>query len=189
MKEGQRDRGTKGQRETNASSAKTEAPLAEVGQNLFNYAIERDELKPILQSLPAESKIDPVAMEYEIQILKIVSVGWGIAYFSPDAARKEALAQAYWNIVQQFSGNISAMSSASAGKDIDYFNVLKDRLDIYVKALNVFSDVDDPGPVIGHTYAKLCGDEEDMYVMIAGKRVFHLSLAAVKGYLESVEMV
>lgn len=169
------------------SSTKNEVPLAEVGQNLFNYAIERDELKPILQNLPSESKINPVAMEYEIQILKIVSVGWGIAYFAPDEARKEAAAQTYWNIVQQFSGNISSMSSASAGKDIDYFNILKDRLDIYVKALNVYSDVEDPGPVIGHTYAKLCGDEEDMYVMIAGKRVFHLALAGVKGYLESVE--
>lgn len=171
-----------------ATSSKKEVPLAEVGQNLFNYAIERDDLKPILQSLPPESKIDPVAMEYEIQILRIVSVGWGIAYFSPDPALKEPLAQAYWHIVQQFSGSISTMSSASAGTDIDYFNVLKDRLDIYVKALNVFSDVEDPGPVIGHTFAKLCGDEEDMYVMIAGKRVFHLALAGVKGYLESVEV-
>jgi len=172
-----------------ATSAKKEAPLTEVGENLFNYAIERDDLKPILQNLPSESKIDPVAMEYEIQILRIVSVGWGIAYFTVQAEMKEALAQTYWHIVQQFSGNISAMSSASAGKDIDYFTILKDRLDIYVKALNVFSDVEDPGPVIGHTYAKLCGDEEDMYAMIAGKRVFHLALAGVKGYLESVEIV
>lgn len=162
--------------------------MGEVGENLFNYAIERDDLKPIVQHLPSASKIDPVTMEYEIQILRIVSVGWGIVYFTARSEMKEALAQTYWNIVQQFSVNISAMSSASAGKDIDYFNILKDRLDVYVNALNVFSDVQDPGPVIGHTYAKLCGDEEDMYVMIAGKRVFHLALAGVKGYLESIEI-
>lgn len=167
-------------------SGSNKSSVAEFGENLFNYAIEREDLKAMVQNLPADSIVDPAAMTYEIQNLKIVSVGWGAAFFTADTAMKETLAHAYWQIVQQFSGNISTMSSAAAGADIDYFNILKERLDIYVNALNVYSDVKDPGPVVGHTFAKLCGDEEDMYVMIAGKRVFHHALAAVKGYLEII---
>jgi hypothetical protein len=172
-----------------SAPSKREVPIDEVSQQLVNYSVEREDSKQLAQHVPEGSKINAVAMEYEIQILKIVSVGWGISYFMAEGARKAELAQAFWNGMRDLAGNISTMSSAAAGKEIDYFDILKQRLDIYVKALQVYSDVQDPGPVIGHTFAKICGDEEDMYAMISGKRVFHLTLLGVKSYLESIEIV
>ncbi len=172
-----------------AMEGRKEAPLEEACENLFNYAIQREEIKELTAGVPEGSKINPVTMEYEIQILKIVSVGWGISYFMPQADRKPELAAAYWEATRAFAGSISTMASAGMDREIDYFQIVKDRVDLYVKALNVFSDVKDPGPVIGHTFAKLCGDEEDMYAMVSGKRVFHLCLAGVKDYLEAIRIV
>ncbi len=172
-----------------AATSKREVPINEVSQQLVNYSMEREDLKQLAQHVPEGSRISAVTMEYEIQILKIVSVGWGISYFMPQADRKTELAESYWNGIRELSGGISTMTSAAVGKEIDYFDILKQRLDIYVKALQVYSDVQDPGPVIGHTFAKICGDEEDMYVMISGKHVFHLTLLGIKEYLESIEIV
>ncbi len=171
-----------------ATTRQPEATVGAVGETLLNYAVQREDLKGLVAGLPVEAAVDPVAMEYEIQILKIVSVGWGISYFMGERPEKAALAEAYWGEVRDFSGRISAITTETSGREIDYFQALRERVDIYVNALNHFSDVDDPGPVIGHTFAKLCGDEEDMYTMVSGKRVFHLSLAGVKSYLESVRI-
>ena len=69
---------------------------------------------------------------------------------------------------------------------MDYFKALKERIDIYLKALAEVPHVKDPASVIGPTFARLCGSMDNVHVIMAGNRIFHLSLEGVKHFLESV---
>lgn len=164
------------------------AQLQAVAENLFNFAIERDDLKQIVTHLPDDDKINQVTVAYELQLLKIISVGWGIAFFMEAQPLKEKLTEAFWNNIQTLSHDISSATSASVGKDIDYFGIIKERLDIYVKALQHYADAPDTAKVIGVTFAKLCGDEADSYITLAGKRTFSLASASVKNYIETLQL-
>ena len=162
-------------------------PLADAAESLFNYAIERDDLKQMVAHLPDDKSINKVTVEYELQLLKIICVGWGIAFFMAAQPQKEKLAEAFWNNIQALSHSISSATSASVGKDVDYFGIIKERLDIYVNALQHYADAPDSAKVIGVTFAKLCGDETNTYVTLAGKRTFSQASANVKNYIESLQ--
>jgi hypothetical protein len=162
------------------------APVQAAAENLFNYAIERDDLKPMVALLPDDEKINKVTVEYELQLLKIISIGWGISFFMAEHPVKEKLAEAFWNSIQRLSHDISSATSASVGKDVDYFGIIKQRLDIYVNALQHYTDAPDLAKVIGITFAKLCGDEANTYITLAGKRTFSLASANVKNYIEAL---
>jgi hypothetical protein len=69
---------------------------------------------------------------------------------------------------------------------VDYFKALKERIDIYLKALAEVPHVKDPASVIGPTFARLCENTDNVHVIMAGNRIFHLSLEGVKRFLESV---
>ena len=162
--------------------------LTEAAQDLFSYAIERNALKQIVAHLPDEIEDRKVTIEYELQLLKIISVGWGISFFISAQSLKEALSEAFWRHIQTLSQGVSEASSASIGKDVDYFAIIKERLDIYVNALQHFSEAPDTARVIGATFAKLCGDEANSYIILAGKRTFSLASASVKNYIESLKL-
>ena len=164
-------------------------PLQAAAENLFNYAIERDALKQMVAHLPDDDSINKVTVEYELQLLKIISVGWGIAFFMGGQPLKEQLAEAFWNQIQALAHSISSATSASVGKDVDYFGIIKERLDLYVNALQHYADAPDSAKVIGVTFAKLCGDEANSYVTLTGKRTFSLASASVKNYIEALEFV
>jgi len=171
------------------SSEKQETAAEKSSEYLFNYAIARDELKQVLAQLPKEAQVGPVTMEYEIQLLKILSVGWGISFFMGQHPEREQTAQMFWSTVHHFCTGISEMTAAHTGKETDYFSILRQRVDIYVRALNAFSDVSDPSVVIGPTFAKLCGSEEDIYTIATGKKIFNQALSKVRQYLISVQMI
>jgi len=164
------------------------ARLTQAAQELFNYAIEREALKQIVAHLPDQMESRKVTVEYELQLLKIISVGWGITFFIPNQSIKEVLSEAFWHHIRALSQGVSEASSASIGKDVDYFAILKERLDIYVNALHHFTDAPDTAKVIGATFAKLCGDEANSYIILAGKRTFSLASASVKNYIESLQL-
>ena len=164
------------------------ALLAEAAQNLFDYAIERDALKQIVAHLPDDQEIKKVTVEYELQLLKIISVGWGINFFISNQSLKEVLSEAFWHHIQTMALSVSKASSASIGKDLDYFAIIKERLDIYVNALQHFADAPDTAKVIGATFAKLCCDEANSYIILAGKRTFSLASASSKNYIESLQL-
>ena len=170
------------------SSSKTEV-IAKLNEDIFNFAITREDLKEQLKAIPQDSKANLVTVEYEIQLLKILSVGWSIPFFMEQNPDKNILAETFWNSIQEFSKNISEATSTTSGKDIDYFNILRERVDIYVNALSHFSDVQDPSAVIGPTFSKLCGSEEDMDIIFAGKNIFNHSLKTVKAFLEAAKIV
>lgn len=170
------------------SSVKKQATVEEIAENLVNFSIDRSELKVILQGLPQEAGINPITLEYEISLLKILSVGWGISFFMGEHPKKNELAQVFWNSIHDFSKNISTATSSSIGKDLDYFQILKERIDLYINALNLCSDVSDPTSVIGPTFAEVCGDKENACTILAGSKIFSLSIGTVRNYLESVEI-
>jgi len=164
------------------------ARVMAAAENLFTYAVERGDLKQILAHLPAVEGLRKVTVEYELQLLKIVSVGWGISFFMAAQPLKEPLSKAFWHRLQALSQEISTATSASTGKDIDYFTIIKERLDIYVNALKHFADAPDTAKVIGATFAKLCGAETNSYIILAGKRTFSLASAGVKNYTQTLDI-
>jgi len=172
-----------------AFSAKRAVAVEEVTEMLVNYSMDRNELNILLKSLPQDEAINPVTVEYEIQLLKILSVGWGISYFMIQHPKKKELTEAFWNSIRDVSRKISSVTSASIGKDIDYFGILKKRLDIYVKALNQNPNVTDPVHVICPIFAEFCKNKSNPHVILAGSKAFSLSLSGVKAYLDSIEIV
>jgi len=160
--------------------------IQEIGESLANYSLDRESVQFALSRLPEEPSINKVAIEYEIQLLKILSVGWAISYFMEDHFEKSPLIKKFWDVLFEFSKNLSSVTSLTIGKEVDYFKALKERIDIYLKALAEVPHVKDPASVIGPTFARLCENTDNVHVIMAGNRIFHLSLEGVKHFLESV---
>lgn len=172
-----------------ASNQKRRLSVDQVTHTLLNFCVNREELKAVLGEIPMDAGIDRVSVEYELQVLKIVSVGWGLLYLLENDPMKGALSETFWNGVQAFSGAISSLATNSIGKEVDYFGVVKARLATYVNALEHFPDVADPTAVVGPTFAMICGSDDHPEVIAAGRRVFSGSLAGVGHYLDSVEIL
>jgi len=162
--------------------------IEKASENLFGFAIDRSDIKLILQSLLEDKKINRVSVEYEIQLLKILAVGWSISFFLDESSFKKELSESFWNAIKKFSQQISGISSSSTGKEIDYFNILKERLDTYLTALNLIPDGPDPLTAIGPTFARICGNEDNAHIILSGSKVFNLSVGGVKNYLESIQI-
>ncbi len=160
--------------------------IQEIGESLANFSLDRESVLFALSRLPDEHSINKVAIEYEIQLLKILSVGWAISYFMEDHPEKNPLIKKFWDVLFEFSKNLSCVTSLTIGKEVDYFRTLKERIDIYLKDLAEVPHVKDPASVIGPTFARLCGNTDNVHVIMAGNRIFHLSLEGVKHFLESV---
>jgi len=171
----------------NESSLK-KVSIEKASEDLFDFAIDRSDIKLILQNLPEDIKINRVSLEYEIQLLKILAVGWSISFFLDENSLKKKLSESFWNAVQSFSQNISALSSSSAGKEIDYFNTLKERLNTYLNTLNFIPDNPDPLASIGPKFAEICGSKDNAHIMLSGSKVFNFSVGGVKNYLEFIQI-
>jgi len=105
-----------------------------------------------------------------------------------ESSLKKKLSESFWNAMQNFSQSISTLSSSSTGKKIDYFNTLKERLNVYLNALNLITDGPDPLIAIGPAFAKICGDEDNAQIILSGSKVFNFSVGNVKNYLESIQI-
>ena len=171
------------------SSEEKKGGISEKSKDLFNLAIDRDDIKQMVEILPEDSKINRVAVEFELQLLKILTVGWGISFFLEEHHEKTVLAETFWESVRNFAQSISTMTASTTGQEIDYFSTLKERVEIYVNALQVYSDVDDPSAVIGPTFAKVCGDEENPMIIASGRSVFSRTLQETRKHLASAGMV
>ncbi len=170
---------------TNPHNKKTD--IEKVGENLFEFAIERESLKAILETLPEDAPLNKAKVEYELQILKIITVGWGISFCLEDVTLKQQLSEVFWKAVQEFSQSLSETTSLTIGQDIDYFLVLKERLDTYVDALNKQSHATEPAVVIGPEFARICGNKDEVFTVMSGSRMFISTMGGVKEYLRSVQ--
>jgi hypothetical protein len=167
-----------------ASSNNTAKDVAQAGEQLFRFAIDRGDMKAILDPLPVEGPEKRAALEYEIQLLRIVAVGWAIAFFLGDSDLKTPLGQRYWENMQTFSATLSTSATLTIGSDVDYFDILKQRLDYYVDALEAAGKIPQPAMAIGPAFADICGDRDDAGAILAGSKMFAHTIGAVREYLD-----
>ena len=137
----------------------------------------------------AAPDLSKTTMEYEIQLLKIVCTGWAVSYYLVEHPHKSELATAFWMAIQEFSEKISEMSSTAAGLDINYFSLIKERADLYIKAMQMNMTEGDPASVIGITFAEVCGSKDEPMMITSGKRMFSITLESIKRYLDAVKIV
>ncbi|MBS3757645.1 MAG: hypothetical protein KGY61_03180 [Desulfobacterales bacterium] len=162
--------------------------VEKTGEELFNYAVDREDVKWLMDYLPNEADISRNTVEYELQLLKIVAVGWSISYFLENSSRKKPILEVYWQAVNEYAQNLSSTTGMMIGQDIDYFQVLKGRLDTYVDALSRNPEAPEPATVIGPEFASICGNKDDMFTYMTGAKMFLATLTNVRKYLEAVEV-
>ncbi|HSL60960.1 MAG TPA: hypothetical protein VK885_04190 [Desulfotignum sp.] len=162
--------------------------VEETARHLADFAVDRTDLKQLLTSVPKESDLNLITIEYELGILKILAVGWGIAYFMPVSDKnRPVLTDRFWQMIQDFSRHISTLTETTTGRQIDYFDILKDRLDTYVREMHAGSDdTKNPAAVMGPVFAGACGCPDNAVAMLSGSKMFSLTLGAVKEYLAAV---
>ena len=170
------------------NSEEKKTGIEKAGEDLFNFAVDREDVKAFVANLPEEADIQGVTVEYELQILKIISVGWSIAYYLEKGSHKTQLAEFYWQAVQQFAKSISTSTGLVTGHEIDYFQILKDRLDMYLNALTDKPYVSQPVSVIGPEFARTCGNADDACTALTGAKMFSATIGSVKEYLETREL-
>lgn len=162
--------------------------LEEAGVALFNFAVDREDTKALVANVSGESKCRPATVEYELQLLKIISTGWSISFFMENSPHRDQLAESFWKLVQGFSADLSDTSELMTGLDINYFKILRERLDMYVAALSDKPEKNDPAAIIGPEFARVCGDADDVFTVMAGARMFILTVARVKDYLKDLKI-
>lgn len=167
-------------------NATRDSTIDRAGEQLFQFAIDRSDMQSILDVLPLDVPEKRVALEYEIQLLRIISVGWAITYFLTERGLKRSLEQLYWEHVRAFSSTLSTSASMTMGADIDYFDILKQRLDFYVQALDSVGQISQPAMAVGPAFADVCGDKEDAVVTLAGSKMFSHTILAVREYLDDI---
>jgi len=169
-------------------SEKKKTKIEKTGEDLFNFAIDREDVKTLTSQFSEASGVKRGTVEYELQLLKIISVGWSISYYLEASPQKTRLTNLYWEAIREFSKEISETTGLMIGQNIDYFQVLKDRLDTYVNALNRKADAPEPAVVIGPEFAGACGNPDDVYAVMAGSRLFIATVAGVREYLETIKL-
>lgn len=163
-------------------------PVHQAGSELFDFAIDREDVKWLMDRLPEAAAIKRPTVEHELQILKIITVGWSIAYCLVDSPHKTPLSETFWAGIREFSQGLGQTAELMIGQDIDYFKTLHERLDMYVTALNQNPDTPEPAAVIGPTFAYACGNAEDIFTTMTGSKMFATAFGRVRAYLESLEL-
>jgi len=167
---------------------KPRSNLEQAGEDLFNYAIDREDVHWLMTNLPQSADIKRTAVEYELPLLKIISVGWSLSYYLPGGPQKDELSERYWQAINDFSKDLSTTTEMMTGQKIDYFEILKQRLDMYVAALQQHPDAKDPATVIGPEFARTCGNADDIFTFMAGSKMFMATVNRVKEYLEAIKL-
>lgn len=173
-----------------AASAETKKSSGErAEEDLFHFAIDREDTKALLSLLPEGLETKRHAIEYELQILKIITVGWGISFCLADPAQKIEISERYWNAIGEFAHGISSATGLMIGQNIDYFQVLKDRLDTYVAALANNPAASEPAAVIGPEFARICSNQDDAATVLTGAKMFKITIAWVRQYLATMPLI
>lgn len=164
-------------------------PIHKVAENLAVYAIDREDLKELIKGLPQGTDLNMTTLEYELQILRILSVGWGLAFFMPEGEIKQSMTTLFWQHINEIAKSISALTQTTTGSTLDYFQILKNHMDAYLGSMEQSSgSVSDPARVIGPAFATACGAPDNAVAILAGTKMFTLCLGGVKEYLAIVSI-
>ena len=164
------------------------SPVEQAALDLFDFAVDREDIKAVMAALHPDAQTPPHTLEYELAILKIISVGWSLAYFLEHSPHKTRLAENFWAAIREFSQTVSTTTGLMTGQDIDYFQILKDRLNSYVTAMNEKLEAKEPAVVMGPEFARTCGHADDVFAVMTGARLFIATVGSVKAYLEGVKL-
>ncbi len=164
-----------------------QSAVARAGADLFDFAVEREDVVWLMQQLPADAQASRHTLEHELQILKIIGVGWYIAYYLENRPCKTPLLQHYWQAVQEFSQNLSDTTGWLISNKFDYFQILKDRLDTY-RAAMADQTGEDPLKIIGPTFAAVCDQPDNVFAMMTGAKLFLSVMTNVRTYLEAADL-
>jgi hypothetical protein len=156
--------------------------------DLFDFAVDRQDVKWLMERLHPKADINRTTVEYELQALKIITVGWSVSYCLETSPLKQALSESYWLLIRDFSNGISEAAKYMAGTDIDYFDILKNRLDMYVKALSQSGEKTEPASVIGPEFARICGNSRDLFTFMTGSKMFMSASGNIREYLEKTDI-
>ncbi len=167
---------------------KEKSGIEKAGDDLFNFAIARKDVKTLMANLHKEADIKRATVEYELQILKIISVGLGLSYYLESGPQKNKLTEIYWKTIHEFAKGLSQTTGLMIGQDINYFQTLKIRLDTYVAAMGNKPDAPEPSVVIGPEFARACGNIDDVYTVLTGSKMFIATISSVKEYLETIKL-
>lgn len=168
---------------------KKKTTIEQAGKDLFDFATDRDDVKWLLSQLSNQTQAKPATVDYQLQILKIVCVGWSISYFMTGTPKKKAhLLKLYWQAVNAFACDLSQTTGLMIGQDIDYFEMLKTCLEHYVKIMAESPETADPTAVIGPAFATQCGAADDLFASITGAKMFSTTMNRVRRYLEAVKL-
>ena len=170
------------------NSEEDKSEIEKVRDNLFNFAIDREDIRWLMERLPKEANIKRSTVEYELQILKIISVGWSISYYLENNPHKNPLLELFWMAIYEFSQHLSTTTELMIGQDIDYFQILQERLDMYVDAMAQNPGAPEPSTVIGPEFARTCGNADDVFTFMTGSKMFLSITGQVKEYLEAIKL-
>ncbi len=164
--------------------------IRQLAQDLSTFAIDRTDVKSFLAKVPENCHPNLNTIEYELSILKILSVGWAVSFFMPASDKnKEPLTRIFWEAIREISINISTLAATTTEKHIDYFDILKNRLDTYVGIMQKNTDkIQNPANIIGPAFALACNNGNDAFVTLIGTKMFTLTLGSVKEYLNTMEI-
>ncbi len=157
-----------------------------VCDDLFYYSIDREDMRLILNTMQDHADNNRNILEYELQALKIITVGWTISFFMFNKPEKELLLKIFWGKIQIFSAELSSTLMLTSGKNIDYFDILKRRTDMYVNSIGSGSATTDPINIIGPKFAEICNLEDSAHATLAASKLFKLTIDSVKLYLDSI---
>lgn len=170
------------------TSEEKPSEIEKARDDLFRFAIDREDIKWLMEHLPKEAAVKRNTVEYELQLLKIISVGWSISYYLGNSPHKNRLSELFWTAVYEFSQQLSETTGLMIGHDIDYFQVLRDRLDMYVEAIAKKPDAPEPAIIIGPEFARTCGNVDDIFTFMTGSKMFISTIGRVKEYLETIHL-
>ena len=82
------------------------------------------------------------------------------------------------------------MTETTTGKAVDYFSILKERLDHYVKYMQKNpAQSTEPTAVMGPAFARACLADDNAVAVLLGTKMFTLCLGGVREYLNVVEIL
>ena len=170
------------------NSEEKNSEIEKIRDALFSFAIDREDIKWLMERLPKEANIKRSSVEYELQILKIISVGWSISYYLENNLHKNRLLELFWMAIYEFSQHLSTTTEFMIGQHIDYYQILQERLDMYVDAMARNPEAPEPSTVIGPEFARTCGNADDIFTFMTGSKMFLSTTGQVKEYLETIKL-
>ena len=161
------------------SFLKKKATAFEVGTGLLLLAKGSEESDAsLLKALPTD--VDRRGVRKEILYLRVFAADFAASMALGDSREKEAVLSVYYAHFEEM-----ARQSPSGAM---HFEEVKDRLLVYTEAVNT-PHQNGPAWTVGLAFAKLCGQEKDLDLVMKGAIQFGATFKAVSELVKSFRIV